>query len=251
MRTCYAIGGLALAIVANTASAGPDDPRAVVDRAIQAHGARRNLRAKAHAWKANGAMIMGGNKMAYTADYVFAVPGQMRFDLAMDNGGQKVELTAATDGKVAWEQMGTTLRDMPKEKQTEFIHTGYVMTLAHLTPLTDKAFTLTSLGESKVGDQTVNGIKVSHPERRDVSMFFDKKTGLLTKTSTRVMDEFQNKEVTQDAFFTGYQDKDGMKVFDKLTIQRDGKDFIVEEFSEQRVLDKFDRTKFTKPAAEK
>jgi hypothetical protein len=80
-------------------------------------------------------------------------------------------------------------------------------------------------------------------------MYFDKLTGLLTKSVTKVKDEFQGgKEITQEAIFTGYRDKDGHKVFDKLTLNRDGKPFIVEEFSDWRYMDKVDEKMFEKPA---
>jgi hypothetical protein len=243
--------GLGLLLVATNAAAAlqPDDARAVIDRAIKAHGGADTLSKNAvHAWKAKGAMTAGGGKMEYVADYTFLAPDKLRFDLDMDAGGQKMQLTAATDGKIAWEQMGATMREMPKQKQEEFQHTAYVIYLSQLTPLLDKAYKIEPLGESKHGDQTLVGVKVSHPGRRDVSLFFDKATGLLTKTRTQAFDEFQNKEVVQENVFTGYRDANGRKVFGKMTIQRDGKDFIVEEFSEQRALDKIDANKFAKPA---
>jgi hypothetical protein len=63
-----------------------------------------------------------------------------------------------------------------------------------------------------------------------------------------VIDEFTKKEVTQETVMTGYRDKDGVKVFDKLTIIQDGKEFIVEEMSEQKQLEKVDEKMFAKPA---
>jgi hypothetical protein len=135
---------------------------------------------------------------------------------------------------------------MDKSKSAEFLERAYGMHLTQLYPLKDKAYTLKALGESKLDEQTITGIKVSSPGRRDVSLYFDK-TGLLVKTSTRVHDEFSQKEVTQDTLRTGYRDRNGRKVFDKMVIQRDGKTFMVEEFNDQRSLDKVDSALFAKP----
>jgi len=108
-----------------------------------------------------------------------------------------------------------------------------------------------SLGESKHGEQTMVGIKVTREGKRDVSMFFDKKTGLLTKVTSRVIDEFSKKEVTQDVVMTGYRDKDGVKVFDKMSILLDGKELLVEEMSDQKMLEKVDEKMFAKPEGKK
>ena len=250
MRLVIAVSSFVILLpVASKAADPKDDPQAIVDRAIQAHGGAAKLAmANAHTWKTKGSMDAGGMKMDYMAEYIFASPDEFRFDVDMAAGGMKIKLSVATDGKIAWEQMGTELREMAKEKHLEFAHTVYVMNLSLLTPLKDKACKLTSLGESKHGDQTLVGIKVSREGRRDVNMYFDKKTGLLTMTSSKVMDEFANKEVLQETLMTGYRDKDGFKIFEKLTIKRDGKDFIVEEMSDEKMLENVDEKKFAKPA---
>ena len=242
MRTSYVVVGLLLlAPMGVGAAEQPEDARAIVDKAI-----------KAQSWTGKGKMFQGDVTLEYTAKYVIVAPDKLRFDLEMEPAGEKIKLAVATDGKAAWEQMGAELRDMPKDKQTEFHHNAYVMNLSRLLPLRDKAFTLTALGESKRGDQTLLGVKVTHEGRRDVSLFFDKKTGLLAGSRTRIKDEFQKQqEVTQDIAFSGYSDKGGVKVFDKLTIQRDGKEFLVEELSAQKVLDKVDAKQFAKPAKDK
>lgn len=252
MRTLSVVCGLVLLVTADPGlSQSKDDPGAIVDRAIKAQGTEKLAKAKAHTWKVKGKLTMAENEMAYTADYLFAAPDKFRFDLDMEMGGEKMKISAASDGKVAWEKAQDMLREMEKQKQTEFQHNVYVHYLAQLTPLKDKAFTLTPLGESIHGDQTLVGIKAAHPGKRDVSLYFDTKTGLLTKTSTRVHDEFQDKEVTQDVFITGYRDKDGRKEFEKVTIHRDGKEFIVEEISGYKMLEKVDPKQFAKPAADK
>jgi hypothetical protein len=253
MRTASVLVTLAFLVPAGSRGADPqNEARAIVQRAIEAHGGAATLaKARAHAWKVKGKMMAAGQSMTYTADYTFQSPDQFRFDLDMVIGTMNVKLAAATDGKVAWEQMPPEVRAMTREKQEEFHHTVYVMYLSQVTPLLDKAITLAPLGESKLGDRTVVGVKAAQPGRRDVSLFFDKQTGLLAKTSSRVIDEFTMKEVTQDTFLTGYRDRGGVKVFDRLTIQRDGKDFIIEEMSDQRMLEKVDPKQFARPAADK
>jgi hypothetical protein len=250
MRTILGFLGLFLSFQMLIAD-NPPEAIAIIDKAIEASGGLEKLqKAKAQQFTGKGKMQMGDMALEYAAKYVTLAPNKFRFDLKMEFGGQKVELSVGTDGKKAWESGLGELRDMEKEKAEEFHHNVYVMNISRVYPLKDKEFKLTTLGESKSGEMTLVGIKVAHASHRDVSLFFDKKSGLLIKSSCRIHDEFQNKEVTQEITFSGYHDKDGLKIFDKMTIQRDGKDFLTEEFSDQKVLEKIDEKQFNKPGKE-
>ncbi|MCI0376142.1 MAG: hypothetical protein L0215_00905 [Gemmataceae bacterium] len=178
LATSCLVLGLLLAIANRFPfAAAQDDAKSIVDRAVKAHGGAENLaKFKAQSWKAKGTMTVAGMKMVYNADYLFVSPNKFRFDLEMEAGGKKMTISAATDGKNAWEQAPPLVRDMAKDKQAEFHHNVYVMHLLQIAPLKDKAFTLTPLGESKLGDRTLVGVKVSHAGQRDVALHFDKKT---------------------------------------------------------------------------
>jgi hypothetical protein len=233
----------------STAAEPSAEALAIVDKAIKAHGAEKAAKAKGHTWKAKGTMFMGEMKMEYKIEYVFTSPDKFRFDLDMDAGGMKVKITAATDGKVAWEQAPGQMREMTKEKQTEFEHTAYLMHLCEIYPLKDKAFTLIPIEGGEDEGQKFVGIQVQRKDRRTVNLYFDKSTGLLGAATSKVIDEFSKKEVLQELRMTGYRDKDGIKVFDKLTIKRGGKDFLVEEMSEQKELKEVDEKLFAKPGS--
>jgi hypothetical protein len=167
--------------------------------------------------------------------------------MQIDAAGQTIELIVVGDGKQAWEKAGDKMQEMAKDKLAEFQHMIYTMHLGQLIPLKDKTFTLTALGESKIGERPVLGVKVSRKGRRDVKLFFDKETGLLAKNETRTLDEFTGKEVTQEAILTDYKDVSGQKRFHKLTLLRAGKLFVEEEFSDQQSHEKLDPKLFAKP----
>jgi outer membrane lipoprotein-sorting protein len=245
-RAALVLVGLIAGLILPRASA--DDARTIVEQAIKAHGGADKLaRMSVGTWKVKGVLNALGMKVPYTGEYAFQMPDKFRMSFKMEFGGQGVDMVVVTDGKQAWEKAAGQVQEMPREKYNEFQHQVYVMNLSQLAPLLDKSHTLTSLGESKLGDKTVVGIKVAKPGKRDVAMFFDKDTMLLTKTSTRVMDEFTMKEAIQEVVMTGHRDIGGLKCFDKLTILRDGKPFVEEEFSDQRFLDKPDPKLFEKP----
>jgi hypothetical protein len=225
------------------------DARAIVERGIKAMGPEDVLaRHKAHAWKVKGKISLMGQSLPYGCEYMFQEPDRFRFVMDMEFMGQKVQLTAAGVGGKAWEQAAGQVRDMPEDKLKEFNHNIYTIWISSLLPLRDPAFKLTTLGETKsITGQTHVGIKVSREGQRDVTLFFDKNTGLLARTITRVHDEFSNKEVTQEVTFSDYKAKDGVTAFGKMVITRDGKPFIEEELYDHRGLEKVDEALFKKP----
>lgn len=244
---CGFAASLSLTVVCS-AWAG-DDANAILKKAIAARGGEKGLaKEKNLAWKAKGTMHLFGMKNVYDAQYWFAAPDKMAFKMKANFGGMDVELTAGTDGKTAWEKMGDMIREMEKDKAEEFQHTVYAMYVSSLVPLTEKGFTLNALEETKVEGKPAVGVKVSKKGKRDVSLYFDKESNLLVKSVTRTFDEFVKKEVTQEVLFSGYRDMDGAKVFDRLTIRREGMPFIEETMSAQRALEKADEKMFKMPA---
>ena len=248
MRTLVTVTIATAFLFAAETSRAADDPAAVVDKAIKAVGGEEKIaRNKAEQWKAKGSMEMMGQKMTYTADYFFQRPGQMRFDVAVSIGDMKVNFSAATDGKIAWQKSGDQLEDMPAKKAKAFHHQVHSMQICQLAPLKGKDYTLAMADEIKVDGNDAVGIKVSKKDHADVTMYFDKKTGLLAKTTTTIWDEFSDKDVSQEVLFKDYKERGGVKGFDKIIINRDGKPFIVEEFTDQKTLEKLDPKLFAKP----
>ncbi|MCE9531993.1 MAG: hypothetical protein K8T89_12840 [Planctomycetes bacterium] len=246
----YLSGASALLLIFVTATIGrsADDAGAVIDKAIAALGDAEKLKkVNGEQWKTKGTFHGFGMKIPYIADYSYMKPNMMRFDMAMEFGGQKTTMSAASDGKVAWEKMGEDMRDMDKKKAEEFNRTIYTMFVSQITPLKEKEFTLTIVPGIKVDDKPTIGIKVTRKDQRNVTLYLDEKTHLLAKSETKAWDEFSKMEVTQEVFLNGWKDKNGLKVFDRLTIKRDGKLFLEEEFSDQKPLEKLDAKVFEKP----
>ena len=112
----------------------------------------------------------------------------------------------------------------------------------------DKAYTLTPLGEVKVGDRPAVGVKVSSKGHRDVELYFDKDTNLLLKSQTRVKSrEQEGKEMDQESLYADYKDVDGAKVPMKVTMNREGKVYVESESTDVKPVDKLDDSTFGKP----
>jgi hypothetical protein len=185
--------------------------------------------------------------MPYVGDFYFESPSLFRFEVSMEFMGQKMTITAATDGKASWESAVGMVRDMEKKKADAFLHNLHVMSLSHLLPLKDKEMTLALADEIKIDDKPAVGVTASKKGHADVTLWFDKATGLLVKSQTQIWDEFSDKEQMQEVFTSDYQKKNGRLLFNKLEIKRDGKTLMEEELSDQKALEKLDPKLFAKP----
>jgi len=235
---------LAIVVFSVSVSHAADEPAGIIDKAIKAAGGAEKLaKVKAEEWKAKGTFHGFGMKLPYEIKYIYARSGSFRFD--MDAGGMKI--TAATDGKTAWEQANGETRDMEKKKAEAFHHQVYSMGLSSLLPLKEKDFTLTGVDDIKVDGKELVGVKASKKGHEDVTLYFDKKSSLLVMIKTKIWHEFTDKIVDQEVFFFDYKEKDGVPYFNKMTIKRAGELMIEEEFSDHKQLDKVDATLFARP----
>jgi hypothetical protein len=237
-----ASGVLALIFVFASRADDADQARAIVDKAIKAMGGEEKLaKFKTHTWSAKGTYYGMGDGVPFTANYAVSFPDKFRFEV---EGFMIVVL----NGDKGWRQMMGETHELDKEdsaNQKVELYTGKV---ASLLPLADKAFTLALLGESKVEGKPAVGVKVTHKDRPEVKLYFDKENGLLVKSEikTKAAEE-GNKEVNQESIYGNYQQVDGAWLAGKVTILRDGKKFVEAENSNWKTAEKLDDKVFSKP----
>jgi hypothetical protein len=129
------------------------------------------------------------------------------------------------------------------EEHREGIYSVWVMSLV---PLKDREFRLSPLGARTVAGRPADGVKVSRKGHADVSLYFDRETGLLVLSETRYKEARSGKEVHQETRFSGYTDVSGVKSPTTVSIQRDHKR-VVEATIEVRHLYRLGEGVFAKP----
>jgi hypothetical protein len=162
--------------------------------------------------------------------------------------GKKLEILEVVDGDKGWNSIDGTTQEMGKEEFEEATENLYANRVSMLYPLKEKEFKLTPLAGAKVGEKETDGIKVSSKDHRDINLFFDKKTGLLLKSESKVKDLMnEGKEVAQETYFDDYKEVDGIWTPFKVRIKRAGKDYVVAEMTDVKIVDKLDDKIFEKP----
>jgi hypothetical protein len=236
------VGVLAFVLVSASKADDQDQARAIVDKAIKAMGGAEKLgKFKNQTWSAKGTYYGMGDGVPFTANYAISLPDKFRFEV-------EGFMIVVFNGDKGWRQLMGETQEMDKEQLANQKDDLYVGQVASLLPLSDKAYTLTLLGETKVEDKPAVGVKVTHKDRPEVKLYFDKENGLLVKSEAKAKSaEEGNKEVNQESIYGNYQQVDGAWLAGKVTIIRDGKKFVEAENSDWKSAEKLDDKLFSKP----
>jgi hypothetical protein len=227
------------------AAAAQNDARAVVETAVKAHGGADALnKYPAGRLRARGTGATPFGDVEIVSDSLWQLPDRFKNVQQFDLNGQHFVSTQTAVGDRVTMTINGAARDLPEALKDELRQAAYVQRLSQLTPLlSDGAFTLTALGESPAAEMTLVGVKVAHAGRRDVNLYFDKKTGLLTKVERTALDA-QLREGKQATVLTDYRDVSGVKMPARTVVLRDGKRQLETVITEQKLLDKIDDKEF-------
>ena len=230
------ITSLFAGLLVGSVRADEADARKIVNDAIKAVGG--SGKTTAVTWNGKGKFYGMGDGIDFTGTWSIQPPDKFRMEI--NNFA-----TFIVNGDKGWIVMGGETKEMTKEEvaeQREDMHVQFVQTLH---PLKDKAYTLALVGESKVGDKTAIGVKVSRKGRRDVTLYFDKESHLVAKVEHTVKDG--DKEVIQESVVTEWTKRGDVKMASKLVIKRDGKLYVESEMSDYKILEKHPDGTFDKP----
>jgi hypothetical protein len=240
---CFLIAAI-LAFAADAAfpADGQQQVRAIIARAIEAHGGAERLgNLPAQTWEESGTYYGMGQSTPYRASIAAHYPRRVK--IAVEN-----LYTAAIDGDRAWMTVGGQTRDWRKELLDNRREEQYAEWLTTLLPLRDKKFRLVSHDDAIVETRPAAGVRVSWKDNRGMTLYFDKESGLLVKTEQRVhSQEQQGQEVMQEIIFLEFEDVQGVKSPRKTVTRRDGRQFRETTRTEMKRLERLDDNLFDRP----
>lgn len=224
------------------------DPKAVVDKAIQALGGEDNLaKVKAATWKTKGKIIFGGSENSFTGATTVDGLDHFRGEFEGDFGGNTIKGVTVLRGDKGWRKFGDNVMEMDKDAVANEKRNVYLQVIPiTLVALKGQGFKLAAAGEDKVGGKPAVAIKATGPDGKDFRLFFDKESGLPLKLVAKVVD-FTGQEFEQESFYRDFQDFGGIKRATKVEFKRDGEKFLEATVTEFKVLDKVDQQTFAEP----
>jgi hypothetical protein len=199
------------------------DPRAILLRAIKAHGGADKLaQLRGMREQSRGILSILGMKVAFSTEALFRAPDQFRIAQTTDLRGKRLHIVQVFDGNKGWRIEGGVPKVADEKTLAnwkELAHATYVSTL---TPLlaADKGYTLALLGEVEVKGKKAIGVKVSFKGRRDVNLYFDRASGLLVRKAFQPRPG--GKEAVQDEVYSDFKEVDGVKRPGHVTVSLGG-----------------------------
>jgi hypothetical protein len=235
-------------LLALTSRGGENDAAAIVNKAIKAHFPKgldtknQGLRSKGE-----GTLHIMGMDLDFTQEVSVQAASKFKEAMVLSIMGKDIAVTTVFNGKEGWIVANGKDVKINDDILNELKDAAYLMGLMQGVFLKDKAIKFSVVGEVKVKGKPAIGVTVSREGKKDINMFFDKSTGLISKVEMRKRDIQSGQEMTEERFITEYQDVAGRKVAKKAEVLRDGKPFIEVEVTDTQILEKVDDSEFVQP----
>jgi zinc protease len=241
---------LSATVCAISSSARADDAKVteILDKAFAALGGKDKLaKAEGTTWKSRAKITIEGNENELSLQGTVQGIDHYRSEFEGDFGGNTVKGLVILKGDKGWRKFGDMVMELEGDALANEKRMVYLVA-AHTTlkPLTMKEFKIEAAGEESVGGKPAVGLKVTPPDGKDFTIYFDKESGLPVRQVAKVQG-WQGDEYTQDSTFSDYKDFGGIKKATKVASKRDGADFVSQEFLEFKFMDKVPEGTFDEP----
>jgi hypothetical protein len=161
--------------------------------------------------------------------------------------GNKIEGLMVLSGDKGWRKLGGNVMPLEEDAiKNEKRNLYLAIASATIMPLKGNGFKVDSAPDETIGGKPAATLKVTGPDGKDFTLSFDKATGLPVRQVAKVVG-WSGEEYTQEVNYSDYKEFDGLKRPTRLSIKRDGEEFVRSEIVEFKVLDKVPAETFAEP----
>lgn len=178
-KICRTFCGL---LVCATVAFAQDNPRAVIEKAIQAQGGEAKVaKLRTMRIKVEGTtdLVPGQPDLPFTIEDIWQMPDRYKSSFSYQLMGKKLTQTQVIDGDKGWIQVNGQTQDLPKEAIAEMRQQKYAEDLDRFGFLKEESIELSVLAEIKIEGKPAAGILVKSNGHPDVKLYFDKSSNLL------------------------------------------------------------------------
>lgn len=244
----HALTLLLTGLIAGMPAADTTNLRAIVNKAIEAHGGAANLkRYQAVKFTENGKLHSGGQVKSMHGEFAYQWPDRAWFSIEFESRGRKHHMLAILNGTRAWMIVNGKNDRISERLLTERRELTHAQWIVSLRALLDSSMTIASAGETRVDGRLAAGVIVTDKEHRPVKLFFDKDSGLLVKSENVTNDLESHQETTDETFYTDYRTIQGLKIAMRTKVLRDGKLFFETVRAHVTFSEKLDDRLFAEP----
>ncbi len=246
----FALAAATVAVAGAAAQdAKPAEAKAVVEKAIKAHGGAAALdKYPASTSKFKGQMALFGLDIDFTGDLTAQLPDKVKMTIDADINGMKMAFVQVVNGDKVKNMVGGQATPVGDKEKAELKMMLKMLEVSNLTPLLTDKYTIKAEKDDKVADADAAVVLVTGKDFKDTRLFFDKKTGLLVKTVRQGLapegPTGGTKEVTEETVMSEFKVFDGVKQPTKSVVNHDGKKFMTMTVTEMKMMAKADPKAF-------
>jgi len=226
----------------NSVALAQQDVQETIKKAVEAHGGKEALTKAQQFKRTSSGTIFFGQTQKFTDELIVALPTKIKLDIKLDT---KENLLMCLEGDTGWSIASGFPIDLSKEKIVELKEESYFLQVTNLVSILEPSSKLTSLGESKLMNKPVLGVKVSLAGGPEVSLYFDKETNLLTKAERK--GKQSGVEILKGVQYSDFQNFGAVKFATKETHFLGGNKFVENKNITYTILEKVDASVFKKP----
>ena len=174
--------GMVLAATITVRGGDSTAARALVEKAIEAQGGEAKLSKFAAVTASFKGTFHGlGEAAPLTGELASQGADRQKTVMEMEAGGEKLRIVHVLNRDKGWTKINDDLEELDADDLAEAKEEAHVEWVATLVPLKDRTFQLATVSEVRIDKRPALGVRVSSKGRRDVTLYFDKESGLLVR----------------------------------------------------------------------
>jgi RNA polymerase sigma factor (sigma-70 family) len=222
--------------------------RAVIERAVQAHGgAAKVARWRTVRLRLDARIVAPSLKDPFTLLETWRRPDDYRAETTTQGPGGKTTTVGVLRKGKGWLQFPRGMADLEGDDAAVLRDSRCSLGLALLASLNDPGRELASVGEAPVAGKVAVGVLARSAAGPDLTLYFDKDTGLLLSEIHSVRMPGDARATRQQVYFSDYEEKDGVKYPRHVVVYDDGSVRYCATVTEIEFPDKVDDKLFAKP----
>jgi hypothetical protein len=222
-----------------------ESPRAVLERAIAAHGGAEKLSStRIESLRLEGVVHLGATKMPFVNEVRLQLPGKYKSVVTIGEGLKHKRIIQILNGDHAYLLIDNKQQPLDAVHRNQLLQTLQLEQALRLVPLLrDPGFTVESLGEVRNQSAVFSVLRVTGKSQRELKLWFDRNSGLLVKAEHKL--DGVGKEIVQEAFYQEYRAIDGVQRAGRVTILRDAKPIMEARLIRAEAVEQFAADEFS------
>jgi hypothetical protein len=219
--------------------------RKIIERGIEAQGGEHQLEKLSKPWRGKIKGKVG--MLEITGEMLQNSPTQSKISTVIHAGPLSTEVVVISNGDKTWRRIAGFTNEITGKELEDMNDGKYRHHVQNLLPLLrEPGIDMSLLPETSVSGQPAAGIRVRSKGHRNIDLYFDRSTGLVAKTESRIL-QADKHEIVLEKRLSNYRDFDGLKLATKFTKYENHKQTSVEEFVDIKFVDRIDEREFEKP----